>query len=117
MNSRAKGKRGENLFCHWLRQWELADGTPVEARRGVQFGKGSHLNPDVISNLPVHWECKNTNRLRIHSAISQALVDANGTKPAIVAYKANFQDWVAILTMDQMMEFLGAKRAPECKGK
>ena len=117
MNSRAKGKRGELAFAAYLRQWEMEDGTPVEARRGVQFGAGSVDNPDVISSLPVHWECKNTARLRIHHALGQALADAAGTKPAILAYKANFQDWVAILTMDQMMKFLGAKRAPECKGK
>ena len=116
MNSRSKGKRGELEFASYLKKFQMEDGTPVEARRGVQFGCGSVNNPDVISSLPVHWEVKRTNRLRLIDSVNQAVIDSAGAKPPIVAFKANHQNWIAILPMEDMMNFLGAKRVPETIG-
>lgn len=116
MNSRSKGKRGELEFASYLKKFQMGDGSPIEARRGVQFGCGSLENPDVISSLPVHWEVKRTNRLRLQDALDQAINDADGALPPIVAFKANHQNWIAILPMEDMMNFLGAKRVPETIG-
>ena len=110
MNSRSKGKRGElefakYLVAHFLDQ--TVDGETVEARRGCQYSGraiSGEDSPDVITNLPCHFEVKRTERLRLYDSLEQAVRD--GGDKAVVAHKANHKPWVAIMPMDQFLDFL-----------
>ena len=106
MNSRSKGKRGELDFAKYLvRQLEghTVNGEQVVARRGQQF-RGGQDKPDVITNVPRHFEVKRTERLRMYEAVEQAVRD--GGDKAVVAHKANHKPWLCIMMMDQFLELL-----------
>ena len=100
MNSRDKGKRGELELSHFLTD----HGFP--AHRGQQFSGGPD-SPDVIcKSLPFHFECKRTERLRIHEAMQQAMADAGPESVPLVAHRRNGGDWLAILRLDDLLELL-----------
>lgn len=101
VNSKQKGKRGELEFCTYLRERGIA------ARRGQQFS-GSPDSPDVVSDLPVHWEIKYTEKLRIYPAIEQAKADCGGVMP-VVAHRASRKRWLAILDMDDFLRLFNAR--------
>ncbi len=106
MNSRSKGKRGELDFAKFLvRQLEghTVNGEQDVARRGQQF-RGGQDQPDVITNVPRHFEVKRTERLRMYEAVEQAVRD--GGDKAVVAHKANHKPWLCIMMMDQFLELL-----------
>lgn len=86
-----KGKQGEREWAKWLR-----DNLGVEAHRGRQY-KGSPDSPDVVSPLPIHWEVKRTERLRIYEAVEQAVEESKEDEVPIVAYRANRREWLLIL--------------------
>lgn len=101
-NSKKKGARGELELAHYLTD----NGHP--ARRGQQYAGGTD-SPDVICpSLPVHFEAKRTERLRIHQAIEQAIDDAGDQTP-VVAFKANRKPWLAILRLDDLLPLLEPK--------
>jgi len=104
MNSRDKGKRGERELAAYLTD----HGHP--ARRGQQF-KGGDDSPDVIwPSLPLHFEAKRVERLRLHESVQQAIDDAGQGKVPIVAHKANRRPWLAILRLDDLLQLMEARR-------
>ena len=99
MNSKKKGNRGELELSKLL----TSEGFP--SRRGQQYS-GSPDSPDVVcDSLPVHWECKRTERLNVYDAIDQARRDA-GDKIPIVAHRRNDSRWLAILDLRDLLEIL-----------
>lgn len=99
MNSRQKGARGERLWRDVLR----AQG--FEAIRGCQNAgrfAGGQEAPDVICNLPFHFEVKFVEKLNVSNAIAQATRDANEKFP-VVAHKKSREDW--LVTMDANLFF------------
>ena len=116
MNSRSKGKRGELDFAKYIVErfrGATINGEAIAARRGCQF-RGGIEQPDVITNLPLHFEVKRTERLRMYDAVEQAVRD--GGDKAVVAHKANHKPWLAILPMDMFLDLL-ADRISENKEK
>ena len=104
-NSRDKGKRGERELATWLTE----RGHP--ARRGQQF-KGGADSPDVIvESLPIHFEVKRTERLRIHEAIDQAVNDAGKGLVPVVAHKANRKPWLAVMRLSDLMALIQSMEA------
>jgi Holliday junction resolvase len=94
--SRNKGKRGELELAAELRRL-----FGVDARRGVQYHGGAD-SPDVVSDLPgIHIEVKRTERLSLYPAMNQAVNDA-GDKVPVVCHRANRQDWVAIIRLNDL---------------
>jgi len=85
-NSRAKGCRGELEWSKFLQ----AQG--FEARRGQQFS-GNNGDPDVVSNMPIHWEVKRVEKLNLDNALKQADNDAKQGMIPIVAHRKNGQKW------------------------
>jgi Holliday junction resolvase len=83
--SREKGKRGEREFCELLREHGY------EARRGQQFAGGPD-SPDVIVNLPVHFEVKRTESFS-PTYLAQAEQDAHPLNQPVVAWKRNNAPW------------------------
>ena len=95
MNSRDKGKRGE-------REWaEVMRANGWNARRGQQFSGGNE-SPDVVSNMPIHWEVKRVENLNLQSAVAQARRDSQGGRWA-VAHRRNGQPW--LVTIDAELFF------------
>jgi hypothetical protein len=116
MNSRSKGKRGELEFAKYIVErfdGINIEGEPVTCRRGQQFCGGQD-SPDVVTNLPCHFEVKRTSRLRLYEAVEQAVRD--GGDKAVVAHRANHKPWLAILPMDVFLNLL-ADRIGECNEK
>jgi hypothetical protein len=106
MNSCVKGKCGERSFAHYVEQ-QLSShtykGEPITCRRGQQH-KGGEDSPDCVSNLPVHFEVKRTERLRLYDAVEQAICD--GGDLVAVAHRANRKQWVAVVPMNQFLLLL-----------
>ena len=98
-----KGKRGELELARFLTD----HGYP--ARRGVQYS-GSPDSPDVVcQSLPFYFECKRTERLRIHEAMNQAIDDAGPGSVPVVAHKANRRQWLALMRLSDLLALLEAK--------
>lgn len=101
VNSKQKGKRGELEFCTYLRERGIA------ARRGQQFS-GSPDSPDVVCDLPVHFEVKRCNALRLYPSVDQARADCGDVMP-VVAHRADRKRWLAILDMDDFLRLFNAR--------
>jgi Holliday junction resolvase len=94
--SKSKGKRGELEFASELRRL-----FGINAQRGVQYCGGSG-SPDVISDFSeVHFEIKRAERLSLYPALRQAIKDAGENIP-VVCHRANHQDWVVIVRLDDL---------------
>jgi hypothetical protein len=97
--SRQKGKRGERECAA-----ELAAVLGVTARRGVQY-QGGPDSPDVVlDGVPIHVECKRTERLSLWEAIEQAKADAPDGKVPIVWHRANNRHSVVIVETVRLAE-------------
>lgn len=94
-NSRAKGATGEREWAKFLRDQGF------EARRGQQFC-GNNGDPDVISNLPIHWEVKRVEALQLDKAMEQAIADAKGNMP-VVAHRKNNKKWLCTLRAEDFL--------------
>jgi Holliday junction resolvase len=104
INSRRKGKNGELSFVKLLQQHGF------EASRGQQF-RGGPDSPDILCELPFHWEIKNTERLQLEAAYDQAVADCLPGKIPVVAHKRNRQDWMVTLSAADFLALL--KKVPE----
>jgi Holliday junction resolvase len=91
INSRRKGKNGELSFVKLLEEHGYA------ARRGQQF-RGGNDSPDILCNLPFHFEVKNTERLQWETAYAQAVADCPVGKTPVVAHKRNRGKWLVTLS-------------------
>ena len=96
--SRRKGVRGELELATFLRE------RGIDAHRGRQFC-GSPDSPDVVCDLPLHFEAKRCEALRLHEAMQQAIADA-GAKIPCVAHRRNGGEWLAVLRLDDLLELI-----------
>ena len=104
-NSRAKGKRGELEYAHWLR-----DNFGLDARRGQQYC-GLAGNADVVGGFPnTHAECKWTESLNIIRAMGQAVADCGDAIPYVV-HKKNRQQMMITVRASDLKEFCMAVTA------
>lgn len=102
MNVREKGARGERLLAKELREYGY------EAERGCQHAGGKD-SPDIKSNMHgVHWEAKNTEKLRLYEAIAQSKRDAGKDEIPLVAHKRNREPWYVTLPLDGFMKLYQA---------
>lgn len=103
MNSRQKGKRGELELAAFLRE------RGIKARRGQQF-KGGEGSPDVVTSLGgVHFECKRVEAGSLYEWLAQAQRDAGENMP-VVAHRKNGKEWVAILTLDDLLSLIAMRK-------
>ena len=105
MNSNQKGKRGERELAAWLTE----RGFP--SRRGQQYS-GSPDSPDVVCpSLPLHFEVKRVERLRLHEAMQQAIDDTGPGMVPVVAYRASRKPWLAIMKLSDLMALMQSLEA------
>lgn len=103
VNSNLKGKRGERMFAAYLRE------RGYDARRGQQYAGGED-SPDVIHSVPgIHFEVKFREHLDMKTAIKQAQEDAPEGDCPVVAFKRKNKDWVAIMSMEDLMQLIATK--------
>jgi hypothetical protein len=98
MNACQKGKRGEREWAEYLREHG------VSARRGQQFS-GSPDSPDVVSDLPIHWEVKRVQALNVPVAMARAVKDAGG-KMAAMAHRRNNAEWLITMRAADLLPLL-----------
>ena len=102
-NSRAKGKRGELQFAHWLR-----DNFGLKARRGQQYC-GLAGNADVVGGFPnTHAECKWCEALNLTRAMGQAVADCKGDAIPYVVSKKKRQDMLITVRASDLKDFCTA---------
>ena len=108
MNSRDKGKRGELEWASKCREHGF------DARRGQQYS-GNPDAPDVVTDLPVHFEVKRVERLNIVDAMDKARQES-GDLPPVVAHRKNHCDWLVTMRADDwfevMREYMYSKELP-----
>ena len=101
-NSRAKGKRGELEYAHWLN-----DNFNLNARRGQQYC-GLAGNADVVGGFPnTHAECKWVESLNLQRAMEQAVADCGDAIPYVV-HKKNRQPMLITVKASDLKEFCQA---------
>ena len=99
-NSRAKGKRGELEYAHWL-----SDEFGLNARRGQQYC-GLAGNADVVGGFPnTHPECKWVESLNLQRAMCQAVADCKGEAIPYVVHKKNRQDMMITVRASDLKGF------------
>lgn len=92
LDSRAKGASGERQAAA-----AIAKAFGVNARRGQQFS-GSPDSPDIVSDLPIHWECKRVERGNPYVWLDQACRDA-GDKVPVVIHRRNNHEWILVMRL------------------
>ena len=98
MNSREKGKKGENELAQILRAYGF------EARRGQQFS-GANGDPDIITNMPnIHIECKRVERLNIYEAMAQSINDARIGETPVVMHRKNREEWLVSMRLGDFIK-------------
>ena len=92
VNSRAKGKKGELEFAHFIS--ELLG---VNARRGQQFA-GSPDSPDVITDIKgIHHEVKRVQNLNLAKAYAQSQRDSGEGEIPVVDHRRDRGEWMLTL--------------------
>jgi hypothetical protein len=99
MNSRAKGKRGEQEFInlHLRPLW------PDACRNVDQFGADKR---DCLHVGGVHWQIKRTEGLRLWQAIAQAEGEAAPGDVPVVAFRRNATPWYCSLRAETLVPLL-----------
>ena len=95
MNSKKKGSRGELEASK-----ELKRVLGCEARRGQQFS-GSPDSPDIVCDIPVHFEVKRTETFNAYKAMEQAEGDC-GENPPVVLHRKNNKPWLVVVKLDDL---------------
>lgn len=99
-NSRAKGAKGEREFAAYLRE------RGYFARRGQQFAGGPD-SPDIVTDLPMHFEVKRVQRLNLTAAMLKAVTESPKDKTPIVAHRRNREQWLVTLRADDFFDLIG----------
>jgi Holliday junction resolvase len=105
LNSCVKGKVGEREWAEFLRSHGFA------ARRGRQFS-GSPDSPDVVSELPYHFEVKRVENLNLVAAVQKATEDAGGQVP-VIAHRRNLSEWLVTMKAKDWIELVKTWRKLE----
>lgn len=97
LNSKRKGSAGERELASELQKFGF------NAYRTAQF-KGGPDSPDVNGLPGIHIECKRVERLNIHEAMAQAVLDAAGERMPAVFHRRNRGRWLVTMHLDDWME-------------
>jgi hypothetical protein len=90
VNSRRKGKDGEQELCHFL-----ADTWGIEARRAVQY-RGTRDSADLVTSIPrVAIDAKRRQALNVHAALEKLQAEA-GDLLSLIAWRKNHGEWLAV---------------------
>ena len=88
--SKEKGKRGERGFRDKLREY------------GFVAERGWADSIDIECSLPIHFEVKLTEKLRLTEFYAQAVRDAEDKTP-VVAHRSSRNPWMITLSADDFL--------------
>lgn len=100
INSKQKGKRGENELVRKLKEYGY------NTRRSVQYnGKAEEGQADIVGLPYIHVEVKRVERLNIYDAIEQAKRDSKKSDnlPAVFHRKNNCE-WLVTMRLEDWLE-------------
>lgn len=106
INSRQKGKRGENELVRKLKEYGY------NTRRSVQYnGKAEEGQADVVGLPHIHAEVKRVERLNIYDAIDQAKRDSwNKAELPAVFHRKNNCEWLVTMPLENWISLYRAYR-------
>ena len=107
-NSRQKGKRGELEWSAKLN--ELVPGS--NARRGRQY-KGTEDSPDVVCDLPIHWEVKRRQALNVHRAVETCREECGVNQWPAVAHRRDNERWVVSMDAEDFARLIKIAFKPQ----
>lgn len=100
VNSKQKGKRGELLWAHWLK-----DHGCCSARRSQQFNGGEGLSDVLCEELSKFaHEVKFVENLNLQKAMDQSIRDAKGKFIPIVAHKRKCTEWLVTMRAEDWIK-------------
>lgn len=96
VNSKQKGKAGERELANVLKEHGF------EARRGQQH---TGLEGEDVVGVPgIHIECKRTETLQIHKAMSQSIRDAEEGKIPTVMSRRSRDGWLVTMRLEDFVK-------------
>lgn len=100
INSKQKGKRGENEIVRKLKEYGY------NTRRSVQYnGKADDGQADLIGLDGIHVEVKRVERLNIYDAIEQAKRDSkNSDNLPAVFHRKNNCEWLVTMRLEDWIK-------------
>ena len=102
INSRAKGARGERLFCQ-----AVNDLYGITARRSQQYCGHTGDAADIVSDLNAHLEIKCVERLNLAQAFDQARTDSSKSgRTPVDAHKKNRGPWMITMALSDLGKFI-----------
>lgn len=133
MNSKRKGNAGERELLHLLEGYGLDvhrnDQTFIGGvdNPDISFSAITGTSPALatrspmqalsalvglwptscrVEGIPVHVECKRTEKLSLYEAMEQAERDANGHALPVVMHRRNRKPWLVVIKLDDMMKLI-----------
>lgn len=101
-SSREKGKRLERKVAALLR----TKGLDPKAQRTPMSGAMSQWKGDVLTDLPIHIECKNQEKIRFWEYVEQASQQCPMAHNWILAISSNNRPVVAVVDVEWLMDLL-----------
>lgn len=98
INSKEKGKVGENELAHILRDFGYTN-----ARRSQQYS-GINNDADVVGVHGLHIECKRNEHLNVYNAVEQSIDDSKAEETPIVCHRKNRKPWLVTLLLPDFFE-------------
>ena len=92
INSKRKGKMGENELAHVLKDYGY------DCRRSVQYC-GANGDADVVGLPGIHIECKRVEKLNVYDAVDQAKRDAKNHDIPTVFWRKNNCEWLVTMRL------------------
>ena len=103
MNSKEKGKRGERELASILYHW----GGWMARRTGFMQSQKGHEAADVdCPELPIHWEAKRCQVIKMIDWLAQARGDAKEDQMPVVAFRKNHMPWHVTLSLEHFIQLL-----------
>ena len=107
INSRRKGKVGENELARKLREFGF------DVHRSQQYCGNTGEAADLVGLPGVHIECKRVEQLNIDKAMEQAINDAEQAgkhdMPAVF-HRKNGKPWKVTILLPDFMKLISSRR-------
>ncbi len=97
---REKGRRGE------VEVVKILQAHGITAKRGMVFLK----EPDVITDLPIHVECKRAERTEIGKWMAQSVEQCRGKIPTVV-HRRSREDWLITMKFEDFLNIINCGNA------
>lgn len=102
----ARSRRKGAAFERWLAHYLNATIPGASARRGIQYRDGGKEACDVVSELPLHIECKHGKKPNLRRALDQARNDAERGRWAAAVCKDDNAAPVVLMSLEDWADLM-----------